>query len=192
MNGMLKRIAVVVVWMMATLGTASLTYAAVSQAGEAVGDNPAVPVNAADIAARVSTTTTTTLGAATPTTDGVTGTTGVTTTTVISSTTAATTTTSVPVTTTTGGFTTTTTAASHTEWKTVPGVGTVGVSVTGDSVFLQSATPVTPYAVDDVDDGPDRVEVEFKAEGSEYHIRAEVRDGTLVWEVDHGEDEPEG
>jgi hypothetical protein len=180
---MLKRIGVVAVWLLATLGTASLTYAAVSQAGEAVGDNPAVPVAASDIAARVSTTVAgatttvaTTIGTTTtPTTDG---TVGSTTTSIPSATTAA--------------ATTTTGAAAHTEWKTVPGVGTVGVSVSGGSVSLVSAQPVAPFYVELERGGPEQVVVKFESEGSEYQVQAEVHQGALVWEVSGGGDESDG
>ncbi|MBI5158068.1 MAG: hypothetical protein HZA58_08680 [Acidimicrobiia bacterium] len=180
---MLRRLGVIVVWLLATLGTASLTYAAVSQAGGAMGDAPAVPVAAADIAARVSTTvsstlltepsttasadtTTTSVGAATPTTvaafSGTTVASGSTNTTSAS---------------------TTATQGSHTEYRTIPGVGTVGVSVSGDSVTLVSVQPVAPYDFEVEYSGPDQVEVEFWGD-NEYKIHAEAEDGVVSWQVE--------
>ena len=161
-------------WLLATLGTASLTYAAVSQAGRAVGDTPAVPVAAADIAARVSTSVAvSSTVAAEPST---TSSTDVTTTSVGSANTSTTSTTS------------TTAPTAHTEWKTVPGVGTVGVSVSGDSVTFVSAQPVAPYDVDVEHSGPGYVEVEFwasEASGeTEYKVRAEAEDGVVSWQVE--------
>lgn len=205
---MLKRFGVVLAWLLAALGTASLTYAAVSQAGRAVGDDPAMPVSASDIAARVSTTitaasdTVTALDGATSTTEP-----GAATTVVVPTgpgttapgsattmTTAPTTTTSASASTTTTSATTTT-AAAHTEWKTVSGVGVVGVSVAGDQVTLVSASPVDPYHAEVEENGPERVEVKFESESAEYRVRAEVRDGQLVWEVSSSsgdDDGPEG
>lgn len=179
----LKRLGVIVVWLLATLGTASLTYAAVSQAGGAMGDAPAVPVAAADIAARVSTTvavpaTLPTEPSPTVSADGTTTSVGgETSTTVASPTTAAA----------SGGTsptTTTTAPPAHTEWKTIPGVGTVGVSVRGDSVTLVSAQPVAPYDVDVEYSGPDHVEVEFNSGETEYKVHAEAEGGVVSWQVE--------
>ena len=181
---MLKRIGVVVVWLLATLGTAALTYAAVSQADRAVSDDPAMPVSAADIAARVSTAVTTAPEGSTSTS----------TTAPVASTTSVATTATAPVTTTTTPAATTTTTApqSQTEWKTVSGVGVVGVFIDGDEVSLISASPVNPYHAEVEENGPERVEVKFEAESSEYRVRAEVRDGRLVWEVSSGGGDGEG
>jgi hypothetical protein len=180
MDPMLRRIGVLVVWILATMGTAALTYAAVSSAGRAVGENPAAPVAGAAIAARISTTTlsvtdgssSTTVSLPEPT---ITSPTGPTTT--ISGTTNPTVTTTTVVTGTTSGA-----ATQH--WKTVPGVGTVGVSVSGDTVLLVSVTPVSPYHVDVKDDGPEKVEVEFDSESAEYNVRATIEDGELLWVVE--------
>jgi hypothetical protein len=99
-------------------------------------------------------------------------------------------------TTTVASTTATTTAAAATQhWKTVPGVGTVGVAVSGGSVTLVSATPVAPYQVDVEDGGPEKVEVEFDSEAAEYRVRAEIRDGQLVWDVEQsgsGGDDDDG
>ena len=57
-DGVLKRLGVILLWLLATIGTVSLTYAAVTQADRAVTDAPAGPVAGADIAARIATTTT--------------------------------------------------------------------------------------------------------------------------------------
>ena len=174
---MLKRLGVMLLWLLATIGTASLTYAAVTQADRAIGDAPAGPVAGADIAARISTTTApaadTTVAATTTTTlPPVSGST---------TTLAPSVTVTSPPTTVTAS--TTTSAAASTEWKTVPGVGTVGVAVSGDSVTFRSAQPVAPYRADVEDDGPESVVVEFESESADYVVRAEVRDGQLVWEV---------
>src|SRR3972149_1136305 len=75
---------------------------------------------------------------------------------------------------------------SQTEWKTVSGVGVVGVFIDGDEVSLISASPANPYHAEVEENGPERVEVKFEAESSEYRVRAEVRDGRLVWEVSSG------
>jgi hypothetical protein len=71
-------------------------------------------------------------------------------------------------------------------------VGTVGVAVSGGTVTLVSATPVTPYHVDVEDDGPEKVEVEFDSESTEYQVRAFVDDGELIWEVDQSGEGGEG
>lgn len=175
---MLKRLGVILLWLLATIGTASLTYAAVTQADRAIGDAPAGPVAGADIAARISTTTAPVeeATAATTTTTTLSLVTDSTATTVSPSTTIA----SPP---TTVSASPTTTAAASTQWKTVPGVGTVGVAVSGDSVTFKTAQPVAPYDVDVEDDGPETVVVEFESESADYLVRAEVRDGQLVWEV---------
>lgn len=170
-----------VVWLLATLGTASLTYAAVSQAGGAASDSPAMPVSAAEITARVSTTTTVASSSTTSqdiATSTTTSTTSVTTTTTLSTGS----TTSTP-------STTSTTTAPHTEWKTVSGVGVVGVSVSGETVSLVSASPVDPYHAEVEDNGPERVEVKFESESLEYQVRAEVRNGILEWEVTTSSDD---
>jgi hypothetical protein len=180
-DGVLKRLGVILLWLLATVGTASLTYAAVTQADRAVTDAPAGPVAGADIAARIATTTT---AAGTDTTGAVATTT---TTTVTVPTTAVTSTTVVTGTTlsppTTTAASTTTTSAASPQWKTVPGVGTVGVSVAGTAVTLISATPVAPYSVDVEAAGPEKVEVDFESGETRYRVRAEVVDGELDWDV---------
>ena len=179
-DGVLKRLGVILLWLLATIGTVSLTYAAVTQADRAVTDAPAGPVAGADIAARIATTTTTagtdTTGAVVTTTTVTVPATAVTATTVVTGTTL-----SPP--TTAAASTTTTTSAASPQWKTVPGVGTVGVSVAGTAVTLVSATPVAPYSVDVEDDGPEKVEVEFESGETRYRVRGEVVDGELVWDV---------
>jgi hypothetical protein len=182
-GGVLKRLGVIIVWLLATLGTASLTYAAVSQAGRAVGDTPAVPVAAADIAARVSTSVavSSTLAAEPSTTSS----TDITTTSIGAGT--STTTLASSGTTTASGSTSTTgttTPSAHTEYKTIPGVGTVGVSVSGDSVTLVSVQPVAPYDFEVEHSGPDHVEVEFTSVVTEYKVRAEVENGVVSWLVE--------
>lgn len=180
MGAMLRKVGVVLLWLLATLGTASLTYAAVSSAGSAVGVDPSPPVAGADIAARISTTTSSTDAAAPPT--SLPGTTAVPPSMPVSPTTIPTGATTTTVATTTAS--TTTSGAPTQHWKTVPGVGTVGVAVSGGSVTLVSATPVAPYQVDIEDDGPEKVEVEFDSDGADYKVRAMVRDGQLVWETE--------
>lgn len=178
-DGVLKRLGVILLWLLATVGTVSLTYAAVTQADRAVTDAPAGPVAGADIAARIATTTT---AAGTDTTGAVVTTTTVTVpATAVTATTVVTSTTLSPPTTT--AATTTTTSAASTEWHTVPGVGTVGVSVAGTAVTLVSATPVAPYSVDVENDGPERVEVDFESGETRYRVRAEVVDGEIDWDV---------
>lgn len=183
---MLKRLGVIVVWLLATLGTASLTYAAVSQADRAVGDAPAVPVAAADIAARVSTTVpvSSTLPAEPSTTTPA----GVTTTSVAvttsTTTLASSSATGAPGTTIATSTSSGTTQAAHTEYKTIPGVGTVGVSVSGDSVTLLSVQPVAPYDFEVEHSGPEQVEVEFWWGENEHKVRAEAEDGVVAWQVE--------
>jgi len=179
-DGVLKRLGVILLWLLATVGTVSLTYAAVTQADRAVTDAPAGPVAGADIAARIATTTT---AAGTDTTGAVVTTTTVTVpATAVTATTVVTGTTLSPPTTAAASTTTTTSAASP-QWKTVPGVGTVGVSVAGTAVTLVSATPVAPYSVDVENDGPERVEVDFESGETRYRVRAEVVDGEIDWDV---------
>lgn len=179
---MLKRLAVILAWVLATIGTASLTYAAVSRVGPDAGDRPGVPVASQEIAARVAATSTTV--AATTST----ATTSTTTATGEPSTTLPATTTSTNAATTTGAApaTTTTTASGvQTAYRTTPG-GTVGVSVSGSSVSFLSAQPASGFSADVEDTGPEKVEVEFDGESAEYTVRASVVDGSLVWTVEGG------
>lgn len=200
MDGMLRRFGVVLLWILATLGTATLTYAAVSQAGGAVGDAPAAPVASAEIAARVSTTSTTTVAPGSTTTVVPETTAAVvpettaavvpetTTTAAAASTSTTPQTTSSIVTTTTAAATTTTVSAPHTEWKTVTGVGSVAVSVSGNTVAFVAAQPVAPFGVSVEESGPERVEVKFEAEDVEWRVRAEAEGGVVRWEVESDDD----
>lgn len=187
---MFKRLAVILAWVLATLGTASLTYAAVSRVGPDAADRPGVPVASQEIADRVAanaaTTTPTTLAA--PTTVPTVIPDATTTTLPVSTTTGPVSTTS----TTAGGTTTIpTTTGSSTAYRTTPG-GTVGVSVSGSAVTLLSAQPAPGYATDVEDDGPEQVEVEFDGESAEYTVRARIVDGVLTWTVSGGEEEDGG
>jgi hypothetical protein len=51
---------------------------------------------------------------------------------------------------------------------------------------------VAPFDVDVEDDGPEKVDVEFKSESAEYRVRAEASDGKLVWQVTESTDDSGG
>lgn len=184
-NGLvMKRIGIGVLWVLAATGTATLTHAAVTLAGNEVAARPATPVAASDVAARLAVpetvatsvapaTTMPDLPEVTVTSEGGAVVPPPVTTTVPQ----------VSTTTTTAAATTTTAVAPSTEWKTVSGVGTVGVAVQGSAVSFVSASPVNPYRAEVTNAGPETVEVEFESEGSEFKVVAEVEGGVLVWRV---------
>jgi len=183
----LKRIAVIVAWVVATLATASITLAAVDQAGRQVSDRPAVPVAAEDLSARVtSTTTTTEPPPETTTTEAIDGSTttseAVTTTSTAPSASATTTSTTAPQ----ASSTTTAPPSPATKSKATAG-GTVVVSVSGSTLTLISAVPAQGYDVEVESPGPgEEVEVWFEKrdETVEYRVRASAEDGDVVWDVE--------
>lgn len=191
----MRRIAIGMLWVLAATGTATLTHAAVTLAGNEVADRPAVPVAASDVAARLAVPDTTVPATTTPATTPDPSETTVTSeggatvpppiTTTIPQVSTTTPTIAVAGTTTTG-------AAPSTEWKTVSGVGTVGVAVQGSAVSLVSASPMNPYRAEVTNAGPEKVEVEFEAEDSEFKVIAAVEGGVLVWRVIEESEEGSG
>jgi hypothetical protein len=177
MSTMLKRLGVVVAWLVATFATASLTLAAVTRVGEQV-DAGALPVSGADIAARVNSSSTidVTTTAPTPVTTEPANSTTTTTTIASTSTTRPTTSTS-----TTGSIV----VSVVPEWQYTPG-GSVAVTVTGDVVALVVATPAAGFDLDVNETGPDRVEVDFESSTCFYRVRAEAEDGVIEWRVAEG------
>jgi len=175
MSTMLKRLGVVVAWLVATFATASLTLAAVTRVGEQVEAGP-LPVSGADIAARVASSSTIdiTTTAPTPTTTQPAN--------------PASTTTTIAGTSTTHPATSTSTTGSIVvsvlpEWKYTPG-GSVAVTATGDVVTLVVATPAAGFHSEIDETGPDRVEVTFESSTVSYRVRAEAEDGVIEWRVD--------
>lgn len=184
---MLKRIGVVVLWILATIGTASITLAAVSSVGDHVTEQAAVPIDSEDLLASpavqaLASTTTTTTEATAATVADTSTTTGPSTTTTTASTGGTTGTT-------TGTSSTTTTAAQgETVARTLVG-GTVIVYHQGNSVTFVSGTAASGFSMEKKKGGPDEVIVEFESESHESHYQATVENGQLVIEIDesHGD-----
>ena len=175
---MWKRIALVAAWVVATLATAAITLAAVSQAGHEVSERPAVPVSAEDLAASVAGgSTSSTLESAVPTA----GATSTTTTTAGSSTTASSSTVAAGGSSTTSGSTV---VAVFTESRTTPG-GTVTVAVSGSTLTLSSAIPAQGFDADIESNGSTEVEVKFEKHDDpvEYRVKARLEDGEIRWEI---------
>jgi len=176
---MWKRIALVAAWVVATLATAAITLAAVSQAGHEVSERPAVPVSAEDLAASVAGgSTSSTLESAVPTA----GATSTTMATAGSSTTASSSTTVAA-----GGSSTTSgsaVVAVFAESRTTPG-GTVTVAVSGSTLTLSSAIPAQGFDADIEHEGGNEIEVRFEKhdESEEYRVKARLEDGEIWWEI---------
>jgi hypothetical protein len=184
---MWKRFGVIALWVMATVGTASITLAAVSQVGGQVSERPAVPIAGADLVipttvAAPSTSSSTVTTVAPTTTEPVASTV----TTQATSTTHATTTTATnPATTTT--VASTTTAVSQSVTTSLIG-GTVTVRHSGSTVTLISAVPASGFTADVESGGPNQVEVEFKSGNHESKYHASISDGRLDVETEEGDD----
>jgi hypothetical protein len=207
---MWKRIGVVVLWILATLGTASITLAAVSRVGGEVTERPAVPVAGADLATTtIQRSTSAASGTAAPS-----GTAAVDPIAVIESTStsaavpvasSAPTNTTSPTTTiaspspagpsaTPSSTTSTTTTTAPTPQPPVSTVlvgGTVTVQQTGNSVTLISAVPSLGFTAEIEKSGPSKVEVEFTSSSHESQYHAEIGGGVLdidTEEHEKGED----
>lgn len=195
-GGMWRRIGVVTLWALATIGTASITLAAVGQVGDSVTQQAATPIDAADLLASpavqaLSSTTTTT---AAPTTTAVTTTVA-----------EATTTTGDTTSTTAGGGSVTTApgttspVASSTTTTSVATAQLVVRDLVGGrvSVWFDGATVVHassqassgggPWTVEVKDSGPNQVVVEFESASHESTYHAEVEGGQLVIEIEEGD-----
>jgi len=194
-NGLMwKRVGVFAVWILATLGTASITLAAVSRVGGEVTERPAVPVAGADLA-------TTTIQPSPSEAPGITappGTVAVEPGAVVASTSASistspsaappvssslstspSSTVAGPSATSSTSTTTTTSAAPQPPVSTALVGGTVTVQRSGSSVTLISAVPASGFTADIEKAGPSKVEVEFKSENHESQFQAEVSSGVL-------------
>jgi hypothetical protein len=184
-NGMvLKRIGIVLVWLAATLGTATLTLAAVGRAGSEVSDRPAVPISGAELAARFASTTiagVSTTQAGTTSEVGGTTTDGATTTVVADS--APTTATTVATTETASTFDgTVTTETSQTQTFEKRDVGRVTIKVKGPEViYVSSVVLGSGYSVHLEDTGAEsgRVVVTFEGGDAEFTFTARVVGGSL-------------
>jgi len=206
---MWKRLGVIAVWILATLGTASITLAAVSRVGGEVTERPAVPVAGADLA----TSTTQRSTSAASGTAGPSGSVAVdptavvesTTTVVVSDSSLALSGTTVPTvtiadstatssastsTTSVASTTTTTASAPQPPVSTVLVGGTVTVQQSGNSVTLISAVPTSGFTAEVEKSGPSKVEVEFTSENHESNYQAEISGGVL--EIDTEEHEEGG
>ena len=176
---MLKRLAVIVAWVVATFATATITLAAVGRAGGEVSDRPAVPISGVELAARFATATTTIPGSSTavpttlpPTID--------TTLAEGSTTTDGSTTTTATTTTTTASGTTTTTAASQTLTYEQENVGRVTIKVEGSKVTYVSSVVYGGYHVEGYEPEDGKVVVVFEGdETPDYTFTAEVKNGSL-------------
>jgi len=168
----LKRLAVIVAWVVATFATATITLAAVGRAGGEVSDRPAVPISGVELAARFATATTTIPGSTT--TDGSTTTGGSTTTTRSG------TTTTTPAPTTTTAPVATTTAASQTFTYEQENVGRVTIKVEGSKVTYVSSVVLGSRYSAHLEPEDDKVVVEFEGDESpDYTFTAEVKNGSL-------------
>ncbi len=173
---MLKRLAVIAAWVVATLATATITLAAVGAAGSEVSDRPAMPISSQDLAARFASTTTqpdvTTTAAATSTTP-----------TTLAETTTSTSTTSTThpaPTTTVPSPTTTATAGGQTSTYEQPGVGRVTIKVSGSEVTYVSAVVLgSGYRVEVEKYGPPTVVVKFEERDPHFIFTAKVVGGSL-------------
>jgi hypothetical protein len=197
-NGfMWKRIGVVAVWILATLGTASITLAAVSRVGGEVTERPAVPVAGADLA-------TTTIQPSTSEVSGITapvGTAAIEPGAVVESTSTsgaapAPSNTTSPTTiiaspSTTSPVSTSTTAASYTAPPTYLVGGTVTVQVMGNNVTLIAAVPLSGFTADIEKAGPSKVEVKFKSANHESKFKAEISGGVLDIDTEEHEEDDE-
>ena len=192
---MWKRIGVVVLWVLATVGTASITLAAVNSVGDHVTEQAAVPIDSEDLLASpavqaLSSTTTTTIAEINttvpdPTFDMSTTTTSVTTTTAggggeSSGTTAP------PV----SSTTTSTTAAGVWVYRATDG-GTVTVWFDGVSVTQPGVVTESGWTSKIEKSGPSEVVVEFESVSTEreVHYHASVEDGQLVIDIDESHDD---
>jgi len=188
----LKRLAVIVAWVVATFATATITLAAVGRAGGEVSDRPAVPISGVELAARFATATTTIPGSTTvvpttlsPTIDttlagGSTTTDGSTTTGGSTTTTRSGTTTTTPAPTTTTAPVATTTAASQTFTYEQENVGRVTIKVEGSKVTYVSSVVLGSRYSAHLEPEDDKVVVEFEGDESpDYTFTAEVKNGSL-------------
>lgn len=185
---MLRRLGVIVLWVLATVGTASITLAAVGQVGEHTTEQAAVPIDSADLRSspaiqRLATTTTTTTAAITtvpidPTATSITL--GTTTSTSAATQTGSTSSTAAPAT------TTATTAASEVVWSHMNG-GSIAVRVQGDAVTLVTVQVTGSGWIAEIkNQGPESVVVELENESLdlETHFQATVEHGELVVQIE--------
>lgn len=205
-NGdMWRRAGVILVWVLATIGTASVTLAAVSRVGGEVTNRPAVPVSAEDLV----------LASVNPAAPAVAPGTEASSPAPITTTAAVDwvgldpPTTSMPpesdpVVTPSGGTEApqsssatepATTAATTTQPPAPPAVttvligGTVTVQQNGGSVTLISAVPASGFTADVEAAGPSEVQVEFKSPGHESKYAARVEGGQLSVSTEEGDDD---
>ncbi len=206
---MWKRIGVVVIWVLAAVGTTSITLAAVSQVGGQVTEQAAGPIDSAELAAAraaaiaqtpavtpestvasagseptaTSTIAWVDVGSASTVPEAAEATSTTTTTTapaVTPSTTAAPTTTTTPP--------PTTTVAPEQVTTTLIG-GKVTVQRSGSNVTLVSAVPHSGFWAEVESSGPISVSVEFESESHESKYEAKVDGGLLDIQVEEHEED---
>ncbi len=211
---MWKRVGVVVMWILATFGTASITLAAVSRVGGEVSDRPAIPVAGTDLAAMsrspravvttdpsaISVTTQPVVEAAASGTLPEDSSPSTTVPSKDSSTTmtadvgsdggSGTGSESAPSSSTTSTTSATATTTAYLDTSGLIG-GTVTVQVTGDGVALIAAIPNDGFTAEVKKSGPAKVEVEFNSLGHESRYRAEVRGGVLDVDIEEHEEDGE-
>lgn len=178
---MIKRLAAIGAWALATLATGAITLAAVGQAGGSFSDRPSVPVAAEDLAVRVSTGAGSTSTPPTSMADSTTGEPGGDGAT--SSTSASSDPSTEPTTTEDGGGPE---AILSTEYRVTAG-GTVAVVVVGSELRLSSAFPVQGFGVEVETDGP-VVVVAFENHdaSTRYVVTASLEEGVVKWAVSGG------
>ena len=199
---MIRRIAVVTAWAAATFVTALVAWSAVRLAGDQVNEDPVRPLSAAEAEALPAFTTVTSgippsVPTTTTTTTPASGTTTTTGTGVTSSPPIPTTSTPGTIATTTPGSSTTTTAGDPSTTAPSSGIsahqmigGSVVIESGGGQVRLVSASPRPGFSVEVDDDGPEKVDVEFRREDHESRFTAGWEDGRARVRIDeHGEDD---
>jgi hypothetical protein len=170
----MRKALIVAGWLAATAATTAVAYVAVGAAGARVNDRPLSVV--------VADSSTTSTASATTTSTGTTSDSSPSTNTT-SATTSTTSTTPAPTTTASTSPTTGTTAAAWQQQTIASTGGTVVVSFRGEEVRLESVAAAAGYTSSIEDEGPGEVRVEFEGQ-LRVEIRARVRDGQLIIEID--------
>jgi len=186
---MWKRVGVIALWVLATVGTASITMAAVNQVGERVTQQAAVPIDSEDLLASPAVQALALTTTVPPTTVD----------SVATTTSAATSSTLADSTTTTAASSSTTSPPASTSTTSSQGVtvsrslvgGTVRITYSGNSVTYVSAVPAAGglWTVEVKNHGPEEVVVEFESEDHESHFKASVENGELVIDIEESDED---